>query len=314
MSKKIVVIGGGTGLSTLLKGLKEYDFDISAIVTVTDDGLSSGRLRKDFGILPPGDIRKCIIALSSEESLLSKLFAYRFRRGKGLSGHNLGNLLLIALEKNTGNFKKAVEAASKILAIKGKVIPSTCEDISVVSYHKSGKSNKGERKAYLLGKKDPIVKIELNKKNVKANPEAIKAIIQADMILIGPGSLYTSIIPNLLIPDLKKAILKNKRAEKIYTCNVSTERGETQGFSVEDHLRVLLNHSDKKIVNFCLVNNKIIRKSLKEHKLGEVKNISTKEKYILGTKIINKDLIDKDKPLYHDSKKIAKIVWELSNG
>ncbi|MCL5795530.1 MAG: YvcK family protein [Patescibacteria group bacterium] len=310
--KKIVVIGGGTGLANLLEGLKAYPWQISAIVTMTDDGASTGRLRRDFGILPPGDVRQCIIALSQEQSLLTKLFRYRFRRGKGLSGHSLGNLLMLALEKNTGSFARAVEEASKILAVKGKVIPATLEKINLVSTHKSGKRIFGEHKAFLAGKHDHIVKISLDKAQVKANPEAIKAIKSADIILIGPGSLYSSVIANLLIKDIAKAIVKNNRAKKIYICNVSTERGETQGYSIEDHLDKLISHSQPKIIDYCLVNNKIIKTTNKEYKLGEIRNITTQESKIGRVKIILADIISAKNPLYHDSKKIAKIIQKIS--
>ena len=312
MSKKIAAIGGGTGLSTLLKGIKKYPWDISAIVTMTDDGLSSGRLRRDFGVLPPGDIRKCILALSSEENLLSKLFAYRFRRGKGLSGHSLGNLLMLSLEKITGSFENAVREASNILAVRGKVIPSTYEKINIIATHKSGKTSFGERKAYLIGKKDPIVEIKLDNFNTKANSEAIKAIQNADVILIGPGSLYTSIIANFLIEDITKAISKNKRAKKIYICNVSTERGETQGYTVSDHIDKIVAHSGKEIIDFCLVNSKIIKSSSKEYKLGEIKNISCQDANIDKVEIIRKNIINLNNPLYHDSDKLAEAIKEIS--
>jgi uncharacterized cofD-like protein len=310
---KIVAIGGGTGLSTLLKGLKEYPWDISAIVTMTDDGLSTGRLRHDFGILPPGDIRKCIIALSNEEDLLTKLFEYRFRRGKGLSGHSLGNLLMLALEKNTGSFKKAIRAASKILAIRGRVIPSTYEKINLIAYHKSGKKTVGERRAYLIGKKDPIKNIILDKEGVEANPEAVKAIANADIIIIGPGSLFTSIISNFLIKNIMDAVSKNKKAKKIYICNVSTERGETQGYSVEDHINKITEYLFLQPFDICLVNNKILKSSKKEYKIGEIKNITTEKKEILGAKIVNKDIINKKNPLCHDSSKLAKEIWRIAN-
>jgi len=310
---KVVAIGGGTGLSVLLEGIKKYPFQISAIVTMTDNGSSTGRLRADYGILPPGDIRKCIIALACEKNLMSKLFEFRFRRGKGLSGHSLGNLLMLALEKNTGSFKKAIEEASKILAIKGKVIPATYDCINITSLHKSGQHVFGEMAVSKTGKFDPIEKIDLDKKNVKANSEAIKAIKLANVILIGPGSLYTSIISNFVIQGITNAVKKNKRAQKIFICNVSTERGETQGYDIEDHLRALKIHSYNKIVDYCLINNKLISKSFKEHKLGEVKNITTSKKEILQTRIIKKNIINDHDPLYHDSSKLGKAIWEIIN-
>ncbi len=311
MKTKVVAIGGGTGLSTLLEGIKAYDFDISAIVVMTDDGLSTGRLRKTFGILPPGDIRKSIIALAKKEDLLTELFEYRFGQGKGLKGHSLGNLLLLALTKITGSFRQAVYAASEILATTGKVIPATLENLNIVAYLASGRKACGERKAYLLGRKDPIQKVELSDINAKANNEAIKAIKNADVILIGPGSLYSSLIPNFLIKSITKEILKNKRAKKIYICNVSTERGETQNYSVEDHIKALVKHSNPKLFNTVLVNNKIVKTTKKAQKLGEVHNITYLKNKFGRYKIIGADLIDKAKPLYHDSDKLGKTIKKL---
>lgn len=307
----LVAIGGGTGLSTLLEGIKGYNFNISAIVVMTDDGLSTGRLRKTFGILPPGDIRKSIIALAKKEDLLTDLFEYRFQQGKGLKGHSLGNLLLLALTKITGSFKKAVYAASEILDTTGKVIPATLDNINIIAYLTSGRKVCGERKAYLLGRKDPIKKVELSNIDAKANTEAVKAIKNADLILIGPGSLYSSLIPNFLIKSINKEILKNKKAKKIYICNVSTERGETQDYSVEDHIQALVNHSDPKLFSVVLVNNKIIKTTQKAQKLGEVHNITYAKNKFGRYKIIGADLIDKNKPLYHDSDKLGKVIVEM---
>ncbi|EKD56861.1 MAG: protein of unknown function UPF0052 and CofD [uncultured bacterium] len=313
MKKNIVAIGGGTGLATLLKGLKDYGLNISAIVTMTDDGMSSGRLRKTFNVLPPGDIRKTIVALAEKEDLVKSLFEYRFRRGKGLAGHSLGNLLIIALEKITGSFSQAIASASEILKTKGKVIPSTYNNANIISTHKSGKIIKGERKAFNRGLVDPIISIKLDNNSIKANPEAIDAIKNAHVILIGPGSLWTSIIPNLLIQEITQAVVNNKLAQKIYICNVSTERGETQGYSVTNHVETLIKHSHKNIINFVLVNNKAKRTTKKFAKLGEVHNIITDLDRINSYKIINKNIISEQNPLFHDSKKLAKVIWEIIN-
>lgn len=312
--KKVVCIGGGTGLATLLIGLKQYDLDIAAIVTMTDDGTSTGRLRRQYGILPPGDIRKTIIALAQKEDLLTELFKYRFHRGKGLAGHSLGNLLILALEKITGNFAQAVAAASQILATRGKVIPATLENINLVSEHQSGKKIIGERKAFNLGHKDPIVKASLDKKDVTANSEAISAIRNADIILIGPGSLWTSIIPNLLIKDITKEIVKNKKARKIYIANVSTERGETQNYSIKDHIDALVSHSHANLFHRVLVNDKIVKLSDKVDRLGEINNITTSKQKINSYQIIRSSIINSKNPLYHDSKKTARAIMELING
>lgn len=313
MRTKVVTIGGGTGLATLLKGLKGYDLDISAIVTMTDDGTSSGRLRKTFKVLPPGDIRKTIVALADREDLVKSLFEYRFRRGKGLAGHSLGNLLIIALEKITGSFRQAIASASEILNAKGRVIPSTYQSANLISKHKSGKIIIGERKAYNRGMTDPIVDVKLDKKNVKANPEAIDAIKIADVILIGPGSLWTSVIPNFLINGITKAVIKNSKAQKIYICNVSTERGETQQYSVKDHIATLARHSHKNIFNKVLVNSKIKKTTDKFAKLGEINNITTDLNKIGHYQIISKNIISDRDPLFHNSDKLACVIWELIN-
>lgn len=308
-TKNIVCIGGGTGLSNLISGLKKYYKFIYAIVSMTDDGLSTGRIRRDFNILPPGDIRKCLISLSGEE-ILKKLFDYRFARSKGLAGHSLGNLIILSLQKITGNFSSAIKEASKILNIKGQVIPSTLDNIYLAGVLKNKKTIFGERKLFNAGMKSPIQKVWLSHK-AKANPEAIKTIQKADTIIIGPGSFYTSIIPNLLIKDIVTTIINNKKAIKIFICNVSTERGETQNFTVYDHIAMLKKYSNSDIVRYCLVNSKLIKTSKKRYKLGEINNITTNKKNILGCKIIKKDLIDTKNALFHDSKKLAKTIKNL---
>jgi uncharacterized cofD-like protein len=312
--KKMVVIGGGTGLAVLLKGIKKYPYNISAIVTMTDSGFSTGRLRKEFGILPPGDIRKSLIALAKEENQLTELFNYRFHQGRGLSGHSLGNLLLLALTKIYGNFSKAIYHASKLLATKGIVLPSTLEKVDLVSTHMSGKKIKGEHQAALRGRIDPITKLELNNKTALANPEAIKAIYDADVIIIGPGSLWTSIIPNFLLHEITKSVVNNHQAKKIFICNISTERGETQKYSVADHINMITKNVGSQIFDYVLVNNKIIKTTKKSYKLGEVNNITTSAQQIGPFKIISTDLIDKNNPLFHDSDKLADSIWRLGNG
>lgn len=308
----IVFLGGGTGLSNLLSGARQYPWGITAIVAMTDDGLSSGRLRKDFKTLPPGDIRKCLIALSQDSGLLAELFNYRFHRSKGLAGHSLGNLLILALEKITGSFGKAINEANKILATSGKVVPSTLDDIQLAGRLNNDKTIIGERKLFLAGMKHKIDDVWLEPKKVKANPDAIEAIKKADVIVIGPGSFYTSIIPNLLIPDITKTIINNKKAKKIYICNVSTERGETQDFTVDDHIHLLQNYSNNKIADYCIVNNKVILQSAKQYKLGEINNITTAKANISGCKIVIGNIINLSNPLYHDPKKLAKIIYEIS--
>ncbi|MBI4948336.1 YvcK family protein [Candidatus Berkelbacteria bacterium] len=306
---RIVVIGGGTGLATVLRGLKNYPVSVSAIVTMTDNGASSGRLSREMGVLPPGDIRKCLAALSNDEQLLTKVFEYRFKQGRGLAGHSLGNLLLLALSDITGDFEKAVEASSKILSIKGEVIPSTLEHVSLLSKLKNGALALGEVDTAIQGHRFGIEKVIIQPENVKVNPTAAHFIKNADLIIAGPGSFYTSVIPNFLIEELKNAVA-NSHAKKIYICNASTERGETEGYSVEDHFVEFEKYAGENVFDTILVNNRIISESNNEGKLGSIKNISTDSAKIKGATVILADLIDEKQPLFHDHKKLAKTIWE----
>ncbi len=233
---KIVVVGGGTGLSNLLRGLKQYSSNITAIVTVADDGGSSGRLRREMGVLPPGDIRNCLAALADEEKLLTELFQYRFESGSGLAGHSFGNLFLTVMNEITGDLEQAIEASSKVLAIQGQVLPATPMDVQLWAELSDGRRIVGESK--ITEARGRIVHIGCLPPNPPAVPKAVKAIEEADYIVIGPGSLYTSLIPNLLVPDLVKAIAA-QRVPRIYVCNIMTEPGETDGFSVSDHVRAI---------------------------------------------------------------------------
>jgi uncharacterized cofD-like protein len=230
---KIVAIGGGTGLSTLLRGLKLYSANLTAIVTVADDGGSSGRLRRDFGVLPPGDIRNCIAALADEEKLLTELFQYRFEAGDGLMGHSFGNLFLTAMSEITGDLERAVVASSKVLAIRGRVLPATLSDVSLWAKLADGRRIEGESK---IGAADSqIIEIGCSPANPPALPAAIAAIQEADYIIIGPGSLYTSVISNLLVPEIAEAIAA-RQVPSIYVCNIMTQPGETTGYTVADHI------------------------------------------------------------------------------
>ncbi len=230
----IVAIGGGTGLSTLLKGLKNYSSNISAIVTVSDDGGSSGLLRKELGVQPPGDIRNCLAALSNEEPILTRLFQYRFSGGSGLEGHSFGNLFLSALTTITGSLEKAVQASSKVLAVQGQVIPATSIDVMLWAELEDGEKIFGES---LISKScKPIRRIGCVPENPTAPPTAIEAIKQADLIVLGPGSLYTSLLPNLLIPDIVEALI-DSNVPKIYISNLMTQPGETDGLDVYEHIK-----------------------------------------------------------------------------
>ncbi|PSN13748.1 hypothetical protein C7271_22260 [filamentous cyanobacterium CCP5] len=233
---KIVVIGGGTGLSNLLRGLKQYSSNIAAIVTVADDGGSSGRLRREIGVLPPGDIRNCLAALADEEKLLTELFQYRFQAGGGLVGHSFGNLFLTAMNEVTGNLEQAIAACSKVLAIRGEVLPATLSDVQLWAELSDGRRITGESK--IAEARGQIIRIGCDPADPPALPRALKAIQEADYIVMGPGSLYTSIIPNLLVPELVEEIATCP-APRIYVCNIMTEPGETDNYTVSDHIRAI---------------------------------------------------------------------------
>lgn len=313
MNKNVVVIGGGTGLSVVLQGLKSLPINLKAIVTVTDNGASSGKLRRDYGILPPGDIRKCLTALADNEELLTQLFEYRFQKGRGLSGHSFGNLFLLALADITGSFEKAILESSHILAIKGEVIPSTFKNVHLVAELKNGQTALGEEEIPILGHRHPIKRVFCIPSRVKANPKAVDAIKKADLILIGPGSLYTSVIPNLLIKEITQAIISNKKAKRIYICNTSTERGETEGYSVEDHIDALLRHSHPSLITHCLVNKKIVSKNKHEGRIGSISNITTSRSSYRGCKIIKEDLIDEKQPLFHSPVQLMSKIQKILN-
>lgn len=250
---KIVALGGGTGLSTLLRGLKEYSANITAIVTVADDGGSSGRLRREIGVLPPGDIRNCLAALADEEKLLTELFQYRFSAGEGLSGHSFGNLFLTAMSEVTGDLERAIAASSKVLAVRGRVLPATLTDVRLWVELEDGRRVEGESQIPAAGGK--IIKIGYIPENPPALPAALKAIEEADYIIMGPGSLYTSVIPNLLVPEIREAISKSK-APRIYVCNIMTQPGETDGYTVSDHIRAIDSVSQAKLFDAVLAQGK----------------------------------------------------------
>ncbi len=232
----IVAIGGGTGLSTLLSGLKRYSSNLTAIVTVADDGGSSGVLRRELGVQPPGDIRNCLAALAREEPLLTRLFQYRFKAGSGLEGHSFGNLFLSALTAITGNLESAITASSRVLAVQGQVVPATNADVRLWAELENGERIEGESK--IGHATSPIVRLGCIPERPPALPRALEAIANADLIVLGPGSLYTSLLPNLLVPELVEAIRRSK-APRLYVCNLMTQPGETDGLDVEGHLRAI---------------------------------------------------------------------------
>ncbi|MDD5073543.1 MAG: YvcK family protein [Candidatus Omnitrophica bacterium] len=311
---KIAVIGGGTGLAVLLHGLKEMTSNITAIVTVADDGGSSGRIRNEFDVLPPGDIRNCLIALSDAEVLMRDLFQYRFTEGEGLKGHSFGNLFITALSKITGDFEKAIKESSKVLAIRGSVVPSTLEKVTLTAKREDGTQTSGESTIpKVTGAVSRIKRLYLNPAGAKATPEALIALREADAIVIGPGSLYTSILPNLLVEGVVESILKSKGV-KIYLCNVMTQRGETDGFAASDHVEALLRHTNSGLADYVFVNTaKIPQHFLDKYKIEGAYPVEADIKKIreMGLGVVEGDMITVDDFVRHNADKISKRIFEL---
>jgi uncharacterized cofD-like protein len=251
---KIVAVGGGTGLSTLLRGLKEYSSNITAVVTVADDGGSSGRLRREVGGIPPGDIRNCLAALADQEALITELFQYRFRSGDGLAGHSFGNLFLSAMSEITASWEEAIAACSQVLAVRGQVLPATLSDVKLWAELDDGRRIVGESKISEAGGK--IVRIGCTPSRPPALPSVLNAIAEADFIVFGPGSLYTSIIPNLLVPEIVTAIVAS-RAPKVYVCNIMSQSGETYGYKVSDHIKSIDAACGRRVFDAVLAQRKI---------------------------------------------------------
>ena len=311
---KIVVIGGGTGLSTLLHGLKPYTTNLTAIVTVADDGGSSGRLRQEFDMLPPGDIRNCLVALADTEPLMQRLFQYRFAEDSALHGHNFGNLFITAMTKITGDFERAVQASSKVLAIRGRVVPSTNAKVRLAAEHDDGSVTLGETK---ISKSDvPIRRIYLEPSHCHPTADALAAIREANAIVFGPGSLYTSIIPNILVDKMVDAIVTSK-ALKIYICNVMTQSRETQDYRASDHVRALIAHSNPGILQLCIVNTEPVPPHLLEkYREEEAFPVEPDVEHIrrLGYQVVAENIINTQNYVRHDPDKVAKIIIQLIVG
>ncbi len=307
---RVVAIGGGTGLSTLLSGIKLFTSNITAIVTVTDTGGSSGRLRDEMDILPPGDIRNCLVALADAGPLIRDLFQYRFELGEGLKGHSFGNLFITALSMVTGDFEKAIAESSKVLAIRGRVLPSTLEKVTLVGEFLDGSSVEGETN--ITAVKKPLKNIRIQPYNCKACQEALDALAIADLIIMGPGSLYTSILPNLLIKDISDAVL-NSDALKIFIINAMTQPGETTGFTAADHLDVLINHTDPRIIDACFVNTQDIPDEtlVRYRENGAVPVRLDLEKIgEKGYQVIQGEVLKVDGQIRHDSEKLVKLILD----
>jgi uncharacterized cofD-like protein len=314
---KIVAIGGGTGLSTLLRGLKTYSANITAVVTVADDGGSSGKLRRDFGVLPPGDIRNCIAALADEEKLLTELFQYRFSAGEGLEGHSFGNLFLTAMSDITGDLEQGIAASSKVLAIQGRVLPATLCHVDLWAEMADGRTIRGESR--ITEADGQIVKIGCIPENPPALPAVIKAIEEADFIIIGPGSLYTSVIPNLLVPEIARAIDKSK-VPCVYICNIMTQPGETTGYLVSDHIKAIDHACSKKLFDAVLVEkNHPSPRSTERYRQENATyvDIDAAEIQRLRRQIVPVNVMEEDEQGYlrHNSRKLARalMLWYRQN-
>ncbi|WP_088227139.1 gluconeogenesis factor YvcK family protein [Desulfosporosinus sp. FKB] len=307
---KIVVVGGGTGLSSLLRGLKHYTRNLTAIVTVSDDGGSSGRLREEMGIQPPGDVRNCLVALADTEDIMDTLFSYRFESGT-LEGHSLGNLLLAGLTDTFGDFQKGIERVSKVFALRGKVFPSTLEQVELMADFEDGRHVRGETSVRETDGK--ICRVSLSPSSCAPLPGALQALEEADLIVLGPGSLYTSVLPNLLVDGLRDKIRK-VNAPCVYVCNVMTEKGETDGYSVSDHLKAILDHCGPGFVDAVLATKGEITASILQRYVEEdAVPVATDPKEVerLGARYFEANLVQERNVVRHDPDLLAKELIRL---
>lgn len=322
---KVVAIGGGTGLSTVLRGLKHHVVEparpaqlrpeitrLTAVVTVTDEGGSSGRLRRDFRILPPGDIRNCLVALAEDEQLLTQLFNYRFSSGHGLRGHNLGNLFLTALTNLTHDFAKAVRLCSEVLAIRGEIFPATLSDVHLQAIRTDGVLIRGERG--ITKTRVPIERLKIIPSRCRPLPETLAAIHDADLITLGPGSLFTSLVPNLLVQGIAEGIARS-RAVKVFICNLMTQPGESRGYSAADHIRALHAHAGRRVFDHILLNTgqlsgALLKRYAAEHAAPVELDLDAVRK--LGVKPLCADLLAEDRVARHDSPRLAKFLLSLA--
>ena len=306
---RVVAIGGGHGLSVLLRGLKWHTSNITAIVTVADDGGSSGRLRRELGVLPPGDFRNCIAALADDEALTTQLFQYRFGNGKELNGHSFGNLFITAMAEVTGSFERAILESGRVLAIQGRVLPSTLYDVTLMGDLQAepvGVSRvTGESR--ITQACGVIERVYLEPDDAPAYPEAVRALLEADLIVAGPGSLYTSVIPNLLVPDVAQAIVAS-RARKVYVCNVATQSGETDGYSAGDHAAVLEAHVGPGLFQVVLVNDNL---DVDFDAPPGIELVRVDFPPGAGYRVVTVDLVDHARPWRHDSAKLARALLDL---
>jgi len=302
---RIVTIGGGHGLSTLLRGLKTYTRNLTAVVTVADDGGSSGRLRESFGILPPGDIRNCLAALSNDEQMLTQLFQYRFSGAGNLDGHSFGNLFITALAEITGSFESAIAESGKVLSVSGRVLPSTLHNVKLVAdmtLPNSPNQVRVQGESRIPKMAGRVQRVWLEPNDAPAYPPVIKAILNADMIVVGPGSLYTSLLPNLLVQDLFGAI-QASRAVKVYVSNIATQKGETDLYSCYDHVRVLEEHMGDRLFDVVLCND-----NFEGQLLYDSEWVRVDERALSDSRVRCADLSDGSYPWRHDSTKLAEAL------
>ncbi|MBI5954636.1 MAG: uridine diphosphate-N-acetylglucosamine-binding protein YvcK [Chloroflexi bacterium] len=304
---RVVTIGGGHGLATLLRGLKSHTSNLTAVVTVADDGGSSGRLRESHGILPPGDIRNCLAALSNDEAMLTQLFQYRFSASPELEGHSFGNLFIAALADITGSFEDAVAESGRVLSVNGRVLPSTLHDVKLVASmelpHSANEIRvEGESKIPTMAGR--VNRVWLEPDNAPAFPPVIKAILSADVIVVGPGSLYTSLLPNLLVHDLLSA-MHTSRAVKVYVCNIATQAGETDFFTCHDHVHALENHVGEDLFDVILCNDNF------ENPIGNNQWVQTDNQTLTDVRTYCANLADGNHPWRHDSDKLAQVIMDI---
>jgi len=319
---RVAAIGGGTGLSMLLRGLKHYVArrrqesdrhpisDLTAIVTVMDDGGSSGRLRREHSVLPPGDIRNCMVALSQDEALLGRLFQYRFHAGRGLRGHSFGNLFLTALSDVTGDFAEAVKVSGQVLAIRGRIFPATLENVTLEAVMSDGNIVAGETRIPKSGKK--IHRLRLHPRRVRPLPEVLESLARANLILVGPGSLYTSILPNLLVAGVAKAI-ESSSATRVYIANLMTQPGETEGYSLSDHVRAIYEHTRGKLFDWVVASNQIVSPEVARRYTAQRAapvRVDIGELRAMGVRCLLDDLLEEDVVVRHNSARLSQLLIE----
>jgi uncharacterized cofD-like protein len=320
-SYRVVALGGGTGLSAVLRGLKEHIAergrrhhakqrigDLTAVVTVTDDGGSSGRLRREYRVLPPGDIRNCMVALSRDEHLLGDLFQYRFPTGRGLAGHSFGNLFLTALTNVTGDFPRAVQESAKVLAIRGRIFPSTAQNVTLQAELEGGKIVSGETNISRSRKR--ITRVRLVPRRVRPLPEVLAALREADLILVGPGSLYTSILPNLLVDEVTE-VIAHSRATRVYIANLMTQPGETQNYSVADHVRAIYEHTRHTLFDCVVINHTpVLPRLLRRYAAQRAAPVdpSFDELDRMRLKYVTGNILQQDKVVRHDREGLTKLL------